>query len=319
MRTRKVSIEADGDEAAMRQAVAMLGATPGDIRLEDVGNGRYQAVLENADAEIEVRPSPDAMEAMVADYVPGSGTGRPLSRDTVKEQLTRTGIEAEPDRDGLQQLIDRAGRGLDVRGIVIARGTLPEDGQDGRLELLVKTGQSVGMLGADGSVNFYERDTVHSVAEGELLGRLIPPGDGTPGRDVQGHVDPARRGKPARVSAGANVEACEDGLEFRAKKAGMVMFAHNVLSITETIEVPGDVDFSSGNVRMKTGSVVVKGTIRGGFAVTASGNIVVGEAIENAVVEAGGDINVNWGIVMRQGGHLKAEGNVYAHFAANAT
>jgi len=275
--------------------------------------------LRNADAQVRIEIPLGGMEVRVAGLAPAGGTGRPLSLGSIKEELEQAGVVVEPDAQAVAQLIDRAQRGLPVRGTIIARGVPPRDGEDGKLELFVETEQSVGTVLEDGRINFYERSTVHQVERGQLLARVAHPGKGVPGRDVFGKAIPAKDGRRASVSAGANVAVSQDGLEFRAKTAGRVVFVRDVLSVTEALEVPGDVDFSSGNIRMEHGGVTVKGTIRGGFTVISGGDLVVGDAIENATVQARGDIRVGRGIVARKGGCIKAGGSVSAVFAENAT
>lgn len=318
MRRRTISVTADDEAAALEKAVAELEAVADNVRLEPDGRGGYQASLKNADAEIEVEVPGDGMEARIADYAPAAGLGEALTPENLKERLELAGLGIEPDPEGAAQIFDRLDKGLDVRGIVVARGTPPQDGEDGRVEMAVETVQSIGSLLEDGRVDFYERGTVHTVTEGQLLAHVIPAQKGTPGRDVRGKVLPARDGRGVNISAGKDVEAAKDGTEFRAKAGGMVVFARNTLSVTDTIEIRGDIDFSSGNIRMEEGSVVVRGTIRSGFTVVSGGNVIIGEAIENAFVEAEGDVVVRRGIVMREGGYIKAGGDVVAHFAENA-
>ncbi len=162
---------------------------------------------------------------------------------------------------------------------------------------------------------------MHSLSAEEVLARVILAEKGTPGRDVRGNAIPAKDGEPSPVTAGENVVVSEDGLEFRAKIPGMVVFENDVITVTDVFEIRGDVDFSTGNIDMAQGSVKVSGTIRSGFTVTAAKDITVGEAVESAVVKAGGDIEVRRGIVMDEKGEkgeLEAGGNVRAHFAKNA-
>jgi uncharacterized protein (DUF342 family) len=88
--------------------------------------------------------------------------------------------------------------------------------------------------------------------------------------------------------------------------------------VTEYLEVKGNVDYATGNIRADRGSVKIRGSVSSGFTVTAPGHIVVGEVIESATVEAGGDVSVRGGLLMPGGGVVKAGGSVTAQYAANA-
>ena len=55
-----------------------------------------------------------------------------------------------------------------------------------------------------------------------------------------------------------------------------------------------------------------------GFRVEVPANVVVREVVENAVIIAGGDVQVGCGIVMEQGGLVEAGGGISAGYAQNA-
>lgn len=84
------------------------------------------------------------------------------------------------------------------------------------------------------------------------------------------------------------------------------------------METKGDVDYSTGNIKLEKGSVHVNGSIRDGFTVEAPAHIVVKDSIEGATVIAGGDIEVKGGLVMSGKGLAKADGCITAQFASNA-
>ncbi len=318
MRQRSIRIAAESEEAARARAASDLDAEASQIEVTERADGQFLARLQKADAEVAVQVSEDRSEASIAEYAPPIGAGSPLSEEILCAGLEEAGVVVEPLHDAIQEAVARAAEDEDPSGLVLARSTPPRDGADGRIEFAVETQQHVGSVEADGRVDYRERDTVHSVTAGQVLVYLIPPEPGTPGRDVLGHSLAAQEGDPCSVQAGENVELTEDGSAFRATTAGMVVLDGEALSVTDVYEINGDVDFSTGNIRMDQGSVRIKGAVRAGFSVIASKDIVVGEAVENATVEAGGDIEVRRGIVMRDEGSLKAGGNVSAHFAKNA-
>ncbi len=318
MRQRTVECTAGSKEAAIEEASRQLGADPDQIEVESLNSGRFRAELREADAELAVHISQDNMKAVVTDYAPARGDGRPLSEEIVRDQLREAGVQVEPDAEALAELLRKAQRGEDAAGTVIARGTPARDGKDGEFHPVAVPEESVGAVQEDGSIDFRERNIACSVSEGELLARVVPADEGTPGEDVRGNRLPARSGEPIKVRAGNNVEVSEDGTQFRAAVSGVVLLERGVLSVSERFEVRGDVDFSTGNVRMEHGSLTVRGSVRGGFTVICGGELTVHGRIEDATVEAGGDVTVRGGIVMQEDGRVQAGGDVSARFAENA-
>ena len=82
-------------------------------------------------------------------------------------------------------------------------------------------------------------------------------------------------------------------------------------------EVPADVDNSTGNIEY-SGSVTVRGNVKGGFHISAKGDIVVEGIVEDAELYAGGQIIVKRGIHGMGKGVLQAGGNVLCKFIENA-
>jgi uncharacterized protein (DUF342 family) len=81
--------------------------------------------------------------------------------------------------------------------------------------------------------------------------------------------------------------------------------------------VQGDVDFNTGNLDFE-GNIMVSGGVKPGFRLRASGNIQIGGTVEAAQVEAGGDIQVNGGIVGQGEAMVRAGGNIAARFVEAA-
>ncbi len=215
-------------------------------------------------------------------------------------------------------------------GRVVARGSPPQDGEDGRPEFLVRRPSREFLIKPDGSIDFKTRDLFRSVGAGETILIVHPPTPGTPGENVFGESIPARPGRPTQLALGRNVEAETDPegrTVVRASGAGQVQFEVRPLSvrvkITPVLTIPGNVDFQTGNINFK-GSAVVRGSILTGFSVTVTGNLTVYGGIEpGARVTAGGDLVVSKGILGHPGQgeenpEVKAFGNIRALFAENA-
>jgi hypothetical protein len=85
----------------------------------------------------------------------------------------------------------------------------------------------------------------------------------------------------------------------------------------DLLEIAGDVDYGTGNIDA-TGCVLVRGTVRGKFRVTAKHDITVQASIEDAIVEAGDTLHVGASILGGPQGRVAAGSRISVKFAQNA-
>ncbi|NDV24392.1 FapA family protein [Desulfovibrio sp. JC022] len=203
---------------------------------------------------------------------------------------------------------------------VIVYGTEPVPGRDGYFEYAREdqVSSSIGTTGEDDRVDFKDRGVHPMVSPGDIIGKIHPPVEGKAGEDVYGRLTPPPGGNPLEIKTGAHVAPMPDGITYKATATGIVHFQDNTLAIKDVLETKGDVNYSTGNIKLEKGSAHVNGSIREGFTVEAPAHIVVKESIEGADVTAGGDIEIKGGLVMSGKGLVKAEGTITAQFASNA-
>jgi uncharacterized protein (DUF342 family) len=149
------------------------------------------------------------------------------------------------------------------------------------------------------------------------LARVKPPLLGIPGTTVLGSEIPARPGALAYIKAGKNTGFSEaEQQELRSLVTGSVSFKDGAVNVENTLELPGDVDFSTGNIDFP-GDVLIHGDVICGFKVKAGGKVEIHGVVEDATVEAGGDILVKGGFEGNGRGVLRSQGNVQVKFAEN--
>ena len=270
--------------------------------------------------DIQLHVSPDKLQVTVSAKVRRTKIDQDPAaiEQEIQRLIDEHNVTTPPDDGVLKTVVERLRRGMDTSNLVIARGTPPVNGQDGMVQVSFPSGPSIGEHRRDGSIDFRERDFLKSTQSGELLARIVPPTPGTPGKDVFGNSIEPLRGKEETVTMGENVSVSEDGSLFHATSTGSIQFVHNVLSVTEVITVSGDVDYSTGNIYMDYGSLIIHGSVLSNFKVIACGNIVVNNTVEDAVVVSGGDLHVRQGIIMGENGHIKVDGQLVARYAQNA-
>ncbi len=250
-------------------------------------------------------------------YARTSG-GTPTTPDHYRKALEAMKIKAPLQEQSLLNAIERADRrNKPLDDVILAQGVSPTAGRDGLFKPVITSTLSAGhgQETANGKMDYRARDMIRSVQTGDLLGHLIPPQPGIPGRDVFDAPIPAQNGRPFRLKTGESVRTSEDGSEFFANTDGMVLFVGNTLKVTKVFHITGDVNLSVGNVHLERGSAHISGSVLEGFRVEAPGNVVIGDVVENAAISAGGDVQVNSGII---GGQVEAEGSVFAMYAKNA-
>jgi len=89
---------------------------------------------ENVDGSFSIEISEDKMSATIS-LTPSRGKGNPLSYESIKKAIEEKGIVYGVNHDLLKRLVENVEKTKSAKeGIVIAQGTLPEEGEDGKIE-----------------------------------------------------------------------------------------------------------------------------------------------------------------------------------------
>jgi len=293
----------------------------------NANNGRLisntYGLVKIQDHEILIEPlisiSEDAMK-VVAQIYPHDCFMMRYDLSALEPALQEMNIARPLQHVAGQTAIKNARETKSVQEAVIVTGTEPVPGRDGYFEYAREdtASSSIGTTGEDGRVDFKNRGVHPMVSPGDIIGKIHPPVEGKAGEDVFGRLTPPPGGHPLEIKTGSHVAPMPDGITYKATASGIVNFQDNVLAIKDVLETKGDVDYTTGNIKMEKGSVHVNGSIREGFSVEAPAHIVVKDSIEGAHVTAGGDIEVKGGLVMSNKGLTKAGGCITAQFASNS-
>jgi uncharacterized protein len=260
--------------------------------------------------------APDELAAHLLDLAPPNGLP---GTDVLLAELQAQGIVLLPEPDGLAKSLENPKNGA-VRAVVAAEGRRPQPGKDARIEMEVASGDQVGAVQEDGSIDFKQRNFAASVEPEQLLAVKHPATKGSPGLTVRGEEIPVEAGKDKPLEAGKGVVKEEDKgvLRFHATIEGCVHNQAGKLEVRPELNITGDVDFGTGNVDFK-GDLTVAGVVRGGFSVKATGAISVGAGVEDgAMVMAGGALTVSKGIFGSKT-RVVAVGSIRAQFVQDAS
>ncbi len=266
------------------------------------------------DGSVEVEISSDKMEAFVRLLPPING--KDVSVEDVKVALEEAGVKFGIDESVITSVVKEKRYG---ESVLVAKGIPPEKGEDGYVEYkfnAFKKPKPVDLEG--GKVDMRTLNIVDNVTKGQLLAVRIPSKVGKGGKNVLGVDISPPAVKDARILAGKNTEFSTDGNELYAATDGHVELKDGKITVSPVFIVRGDVDYAVGNIDF-VGDVVVKGRVLPGFYVKAGGKIEVEGFVEGGFITAGEDVVIKMGIKGQGKSVIIASKDVFTKFVENAT
>lgn len=237
-----------------------------------------------------------------------------LTYNGLVDYLRHNGVTFGIDMVSCQQIC------MNPRGYIgfkqkVATGKAPINGDNAVIDILLEDTQHVPRELEDGRVDFFDLGVVRTVHKGQILAKKKMPTEGVQGVGVNGAPIMAKPGRDYRLPQGKNTVISEDGLLLLADRDGHVSYTPRDVKIHvfDVFEVNSDIDFSVGNIDF-LGNVRIRGNVLPGFRIVAAGDIEIAGNVENAVLEAGGDIIIRGGVQARGKGLIKAGGTVRARF-----
>lgn len=201
--------------------------------------------------------------------------------------------------------------------ILVAKGQPPRHGTDAVIEYYFETDlQAKPTLKEDGSVDFFNLNTVSHCKKGDVLAKLFKEDPGEFGRSVYDEKIKPRDVKRETLKFGRNITLSEDRTLLKSDVNGHVTLVDGKVFVSDVLEVE-NVDNSTGNIDYE-GSVTISGNVCTNFSVKAKGNIEVRGVVEGAYLEAEGNIIIARGMNGMAKGTLKAGGNIIAKYIENA-
>lgn len=256
-------------------------------------------------------------------------------------RLTQEEYEAINKKQLISEIIDLALKqqvtyGIDINEILnnikpmekfeVAKGKMPIPGKDATIRMY-EIKKSEPVLYQDGSVNHYELNLINRVDEGDWLGERLEPTEGIDGINVFGEEVSAPKGQQEKLKYDRNTVDVEFDEEkgittLYAKRMGAVVYLQDTISVSNYIEITGNVSFSTGNVDFD-GFVDVKNTVDDNFSVRALNDIQILGAMGIGGVELiesiEGSIYIRGGIAGKNKAKIICKGDLYTKFAADCT
>jgi uncharacterized protein len=261
--------------------------------------------------------SADAMKALLTLYP--SITDRAVPSLTqlyelIQDKDLRYGIDEEAIKMALETA---ATQPLRQSGIVIAQGILPIDGHDAFLRFTIDIGPIPGKMLRDGTIDFRERNLFIGVDAGELIATRVAPSPGTPGVDVFGRSIAQQAGKDISFRITGDASYNQENGQIHALQAGVLSVVNDTdITVCAKQTIPGDVDFSVGNIESKD-ALEIRGNILPGFIVRSGGNVQIDGNVQSATVITGGNALLKGGLLGKKS-RLDCQGDADIQFLERA-
>lgn len=291
----------------LNKAIESLSQEPGKVL---VNRDRVLPV----DEKMEFQISDDRLQVVARFYPPSKGGGL-LNVDSIVRLLKQKQVVSGIDEHVIRTFLHKREY---CKNFVVARGTAPREGQDAWIEYHFDTDRKAKpTLLEDGSVDFHKLDAINHVEKGVCLATLHTADMGEPGEDVLGNAIMPHKVKSLHLKYGKNIKESEERTQIYSQIDGHVRLEGDKVFVSDTYEVLGDVDSSTGDIEYE-GNVDVKGNVRTGFTIRATGDINVKGVVEGASIYAGGQVVIQRGIQGMNKGYVECKGNLFAKFIENS-
>jgi hypothetical protein len=175
--------------------------------------------------------------------------------------------------------------------VLVAHGSHPVPGVDGRLDLFFTEKIEKQFFEVDGLIDYRNSTQIPSVKKGEVIAQKIPPIEGIVGYNVYGQLLIPSKPQDIAVLMREHVEKHADGSIVAMKEGRPRITGTNtkILDISTSYIVAGNVDISTGNI-VFTGDVIVHGDVTENMIIESLGNIYVMGSVYSATLTATGSI-----------------------------
>lgn len=236
-----------------------------------------------------------------------------ITVDTIMSHIEEAGIVFGLDKTAVSDAIEGEQWGEEI---CVARGNFPENGNDGSVNYMFDT-SPVGRpkVREDGTLNFFDLHTAQCVHAGDKLAELTDPTEGEPGTNIYGQSGAGKMGKPARIKNGKNTEFTDEKRNVLVSSidGNVRLTPGGAIEVSQSMSISGDVDLTTGNIEV-VGDLAIRGDVKAGLKVTATGNIEIGGTVEDAHVCGGGSVVVKGGFLGEGVGKIKAGLDVFIKY-----
>lgn len=244
------------------------------------------------DATVSVDIAADRMSATLTLTPPYGGAS------VTREQISQALEEHQVKFGILEEAIDAIIAAGEVQNQLIAQGREAVNGEDGQLQCLIDTAKERHpRLDEHGIAHYRELGGIVTVHPGERLMQKLPPTPGEPGLSVLGQEISPKPGMEAMFASQLKGATTDPGNAsfLIAEIIGQPVIVDHGVEVEPTITIES-VNISTGNVDFE-GTVNVTEDVQAGMHIRATGDIHINGTVEAAILEAGGNVVIDGGII----------------------
>lgn len=239
-----------------------------------------------------------------------AGSGTPHSVQVLRDALAAHNVCVGIKEEALVAILSAP-----EEEIVVAEGTPPIPGKNGRIELVAETTRPEEANDKLQPRPFY---SLRNVYVGDVVAKIVPAEPGHDGVSVTGEPVPAPKVSEAgpRLGPGVIWSSTEQGVIVAARSGNAILRDDRFVEVEDVITIAHDVDYVVGNIDF-VGSVIVQGDVKSDIRIRVGLNLEVTGDVGDAVIEAGGDVVVKKGFLGRGNGIITAAGSVRVQHILN--
>ena len=275
---------------------------------------------------IEITASDDGMTGFIKLIKQGENPS-PVTKEQLIAALQENRIVYGIRESSVEKL---AARPIYNIKIEVAKGVPPVYGQDGYVTFYVKKDSEYRPeINMEGTIDYKNLDYFQMIKKDQVLAEITKETEGTEGMNIYGGTIPTKNGRVPNTPVGKNTHLIQDDTLLVADCDGVIRFARDTVDVSDVLKINGNVDQLTGNVNF-SGTVNIEGDVSDGFAVKSGSDIIVKGVVEDASIEAVGNVHISKGIngggknSIYVGGNLKCkyiehanihvEGNISADY-----
>jgi Predicted polymerase, most proteins contain PALM domain, HD hydrolase domain and Zn-ribbon domain len=263
---------------------------------------------------IEVTASDDGMTGFIKLVKQGENPS-PVSKENLHETLNANHIVYGIKESSVEKL---AARPIYNIKIEVAKGLPPVNGQDGTVTYYVKKDSEYRPeINLEGTVDYKNLDYFQIVKKDQILAEITREQAGTDGMNIYGSVIPAKAGRPAPSPVGKNTRLIDDDTRLVSVCDGVIRFLRDSIDVNDMLKINGSVDQLTGNINF-TGDVNIEGDVSDGFSVKSGGNVIIKGVVEDAAIEATGNVHISKGINGGGANRIYVGGNLKCKYIEHA-
>lgn len=239
----------------------------------------------------------------------------------LESELKKEKVVAGIDPEAIDKAFEKLDEGIEPGELFeIAHGTSVVHGEPGRIEFTVDVSGEARYEGisddSSDSIDFKEAVVILSVKKGEVIAKVLNPVGGKPGLTLAGKEIQPKTPKEAKYKLGEGVEENTETREIVATREGRPIHKAGVVAVEPVLELPGDIDLSTGNIEFD-GTVLVHGGILDGFGVEAK-ELEVDGVVGAANIKISGPCTFKGGVQGKERADIVVQGELHAKYVNGA-